>query len=122
MTNPMKPPAPFKPPITPEVLDRIDARIGTILRVEDLPGSDRLVQLQVDFGDRTSTVVVGMKQERANPAEICGRQALFIVNLGPKRLRGVVSEAMLFDVGYQDGLVPALLHPERAVPNGTRAG
>ncbi len=114
--------APVKPPITPDVLDRIDARIGTILRVDEVPGSDRLVQLQVDFGDRTRTVVVGMKQERANPAEIAGRQALFIVNLEPKRIRGVLSEAMLFDVGYQDGLVPALLHPERPVPNGTRGG
>jgi tRNA-binding EMAP/Myf-like protein len=87
-----------------------------------VPGSDRLVQLQVDFGDRIRTVVAGMKQERDNPAEITGRQALFVVNLEPRRIYGVMSEAMLLDVGYRDGVPPALVCPEWDVPNGTRAG
>ena len=37
-------------------------------------------------------------------------------------MAGVLSEAMFFDLGYADGLVPALAVPERPVPNGTRAG
>ena len=63
-----------------------------------------------------------MKQECEGPTEIEGRQALFIVNLKPRKMMGEVSEGMLFDVGYEDGLQPALLNPERPVPNGTRAG
>jgi tRNA-binding EMAP/Myf-like protein len=63
-----------------------------------------------------------MKQERANPAEIAGRQALFVVNLEPRKIRGVVSEGMLFDIGFADGVRPVLAVPESAVPNGTRAG
>jgi tRNA-binding protein len=114
-------PAPLKSTITGEVLDLIDVRVGTIVGVYDVPDSDRLVQLRVDFGDRVRTVVVGMKQERDDPTEIAGRQALFVVNLEPRRIRGVLSEAMLFDVGYKDGISPALVHPEREVPNGTRA-
>ena len=54
-----------------------------------------------------------MKQEREDPTEIEGRQALFIVNLKPRKMMGEVSEGMLFDVGYEDGLQPALLTPER---------
>jgi len=50
------------------------------------------------------------------------RQALFVVNLEPRRIRGVVSEAMLFDIGYEDGIVPRLAVPENPVPNGTRVG
>jgi tRNA-binding protein len=63
-----------------------------------------------------------MKRERANPREIEGKQALFVVNLPPRKMAGMVSEAMLFDLGYQDGITPALAVPEAHVPDGTRAG
>ena len=63
-----------------------------------------------------------MKQEREDPSEIEGSQALFVVNLPPRKMAGVVSEAMLFDLGYSDRILPALAIPERRVPNGTRAG
>jgi tRNA-binding EMAP/Myf-like protein len=90
--------------------------------VADVPGSDKLVQLRVSFGDHERTIVAGMKQERADSREIEGRQALFVVNLAPRKMRGVVSEGMLFDVGYADGLRPVLAVPEGPVPDGTRAG
>jgi tRNA-binding protein len=63
-----------------------------------------------------------MKQERHNPQEIEGRQALFVVNLAPRKMMGEISEGMLFDIGYEDGIAPALAVPERPVPNGARAG
>jgi tRNA-binding protein len=63
-----------------------------------------------------------MKQERANPGEIAGRQALFVVNLEPRKMRGVVSQGMLFDLGFADGITPVLATPEAPVPDGTRAG
>jgi tRNA-binding EMAP/Myf-like protein len=63
-----------------------------------------------------------MKGERANPHEIVGRQALFVVNLPPRKMAGEVSEGMLLDLGFADGIIPALAVPERPVPNGTRAG
>jgi tRNA-binding protein len=66
--------------------------------------------------------VAGIKRERAEPALLTGRQALFVVNLEPKRIRGELSEGMLFDIGCADGIVPVLAVPERPVPNGTRAG
>lgn len=114
--------APVKPTISADLLDKVDIRIGTIERVEDIAGSDKLVQLRVNFGDHTRTIVAGMKQERANPREIEGKQALFVVNLEPRKLRGVVSEGMLFDIGYADGVRPVLSVPESPVPDGTRAG
>jgi methionine--tRNA ligase beta chain len=112
----------IKPAITSAELDRIDVRVGTILAVDDVPGSDKLVALRVSFGDHQRTIVAGMKQERENPREIEGRQALFVVNLEPRRMRGVVSEGMLFDIGYADGIRPVLAVPEAPVPDGTRAG
>ena len=114
--------APIKPTISTETLDEIDIRVGTIQAVQDLPGSDKLVRLRVSFGDHTRTIVAGLRQERANPQEIEGKQALFVVNLEPRKIRGVVSEGMLFDIGYADGICPVLAIPEAHVPDGTRAG
>ena len=114
--------APPKEQIAFEDLSRIDIRVGTILEVSDVPESRKLVSLKVDLGFATRTVVAGMKQEREDPSEIAGSQALFVVNLPARRMAGVVSEAMLFDLGYSDGILPALAVPERPVPNGTRAG
>jgi tRNA-binding protein len=115
-------PAPIKPVVPSQVLDQIDIRVGTIESVVDVAGSDKLCQLKVNFGDHKRTIVAGIRQERANPREIEGRQALFVVNLEPRKMRGVLSEGMLFDLGYADGIRPALAIPESLVPDGTRAG
>jgi tRNA-binding protein len=114
--------APIKATIPIEVFERIDVRVGTIERVDDVRGSDKLVKLTVDFGDHKRAILAGMKQERSNPKEVEGRQALFLVNLEPRKMMGEVSEGMLFDIGYADGLTPVLAVPEQEVPNGTRAG
>ena len=116
------PPAPIKETIAFEVLDRIDVRVGTIERVEDLPKSKKLVRLIVDFGDHTRTILAGLKQERDDPQVLQGLQALFVVNLEPRTMMGEVSEGMLFDIGYADGVTPVLAIPEAPVPNGTQAG
>lgn len=115
-------PAPIKPIISFADLDRIDVRVGTIVLVEDVAGSDKLLKLTVDFGDHRRSILAGMKQEREHPREIEGQQALFVVNLEPKKMMGDVSEGMLFDIGYADGVKPALAVPESRIPNGTRAG
>jgi tRNA-binding protein len=115
-------PAPIKPVITSEILDQIDIRVGTIESVEDVAGSDKLCQLRVNFGDHHRAIIAGIRKERANPKEIEGQQALFIVNLEPRKMRGVLSEGMLFDIGYSDGVKPVLAVPENRVPEGTRAG
>ena len=105
-----------------EALERIDVRVGTIELVEDVKGSDKLVKLTVEFGGHKRTILVGMKKERQNPKEIIGRQALFVVNLEPKKMMGEVSEGILFDIGYSDGIEPVLAVPESPVHNGARVG
>lgn len=115
-------PALVKPPISPDLLNQIDIRVGTILTVTDVPNSQKLVALEVSFGDHRRIVLAGMKRERANPREIEGKQALFVVNLPPRKMAGMVSEGMLFDIGYSDGITPVLATPEAHVPDGTRAG
>ena len=113
---------PIKPTIAYQDLEKIDVRVGTIEKVEDIPDSDKLVRLSVNFGDHKRTILVGMKKERENPQEIEGKQALFVVNLEPRKMMGELSEGMMFDIGYSNEITPVLAMPEKAVPNGVSAG
>jgi methionine--tRNA ligase beta chain len=115
-------PTPIKPAVSIEVLEKLDIRVGTIRSVAELPASRKLLRLEVDFGDHTRTILSGMKGERENLQELAGRQTLFVVNLEPRKMAGLTSEGMLLDLGYADGIPPALAVPERPMPDGTRAG
>ena len=114
--------APIKPTVSYDYFAKIDIRVGTIERVEDVQGADKLVRLIVDFGDHRRSILAGIKSERENPAELEGQQALFVVNLAPRKMMGEISEGMLFDIGYADGIRPVLAIPEAPVPAGARAG
>ena len=114
--------APLKQEISFEQLQQLDIRVGTITRVEDIVDSRKLVKLSVDFGDHVRSILVGMKQERDDPTEIEGIQALFLLNLPEKKMAGHLSQGMLLDIGYSDGINPCLAVPERPVPNGAVVG
>jgi len=115
-------PAPVKPVVAFSALEALDIRVGTIQKVEEVARSEKLMKLTVSFGDHTRSILAGIKQERSNPREMEGKQALFVVNLEPRKMAGEVSEGMLFDIGYADGVTPVLAVPEKPVPDGTRAG
>ncbi len=115
-------PAPVKSLVTLAALDALDIRVGTIVSVEDVARSEKLVKLRVDFGDHERSILAGLKKERADPRELVGKQTLFLVNLEPKRMAGERSEGMLLDIGYADQILPALAIPERSLPNGVRVG
>ena len=115
-------PAPIKPTVGIAALEALDIRVGTIERVEEIPRADKLMKLTVNFGDHSRSILAGIKKARSNPREIEGRQALFVVNLEARQMAGEISEGLLFDIGYADGVIPTLAVPERPVPNGTRAG
>ena len=112
----------IKPEISMKDLDKIDIRVGTIKLVEDVPKSDKLVNMIVDFGSFERNILVGLKKERENPKEVEGKQALFVVNLAPREMFGIISHGMLYDIGYADGIIPVLAMPEKTVPNGIRVG
>lgn len=114
-------PAPIKPDVSIQDLEKLDIRVGTIVSVEEVPDSKKLMKLTVDLGDHQRAILAGIKQEREDPQEIVGKQALFVVNLPARKMAGEISEGMLFDLGYPDGVTPALAVPEKPIPNGARA-
>ncbi|WP_094751966.1 tRNA-binding protein [Psychromonas sp. CD1] len=127
-------PAPIKKLITFDDFEKLDIRIGTIISVLDVAKSNKLMKLIVDFGDHTRSILSGIKQERGNPQELEGKQALFVVNIAERKMAGELSQGMLFDIGYADkqGMLfdigyadkqcPCLAMPEVPVANGSRAG
>jgi tRNA-binding protein len=116
-------PAGLKPAISREDVEKLDVRIGAIKRVEAVPKSEKLPKLTVNFGNHSRQILVGMKGERTDlEGELLGRQALFIINLPPRKMAGEVSEGMVFDIGYADGLQPVLPVLEKRIANGARAG
>jgi methionine--tRNA ligase beta chain len=116
-------PAGLKPAISREDVEKLDVRIGAIKRVAAVPKSEKLPKLTVNFGNHSRQILVGMKGERTDlEGELLGRQALFIINLPPRKMAGEVSEGMVFDIGYADGLQPVLPVPEKRIANGARAG
>ena len=115
-------PAPIKEEISFEDFAKIDIRVGLIIEVSEVAKSDKLMKLIVDFGDHSRSILAGIKQERTNPKEIEGKQALFIVNLPERKMAGEISQGMLFDIGYEDKLQPCLACPEVVMPNGSHAG
>ena len=115
-------PGPIKPAITIDDVTKLDVRVGTIVGVDNVEKSRKLVKLTVDFGDHQRSILSGIRQERDDPTALVGSQTLFIVNLPEREMAGELSQGMLFDIGYEDGILPALAQPERPVPNGVRVG
>jgi tRNA-binding protein len=113
---------PVMPAVKYEDFSKLDIRVGKIDKVEDIPNSEKLVRLIVDFGDHKRKILVGMKKERKDVKEVEGKQALFVINLEARKIMGEMSEGMLFDIGYENGITPVLAIPEKEVPNGVSAG
>ncbi|KXB63823.1 tRNA-binding protein [Olsenella sp. DNF00959] len=112
--------AAVEPNVTIDDWDKLDVRVGLIERVEDVRGSKKLVALHVDFGDFKRTILTGMREEREDCKAIEGTKTLFLVNMAPRKMAGMVSEGMLLDIGYEDGIPSVLATLERDVPAGTR--
>src|SRR3989338_7440691 len=102
--------------ITIEDLKKIEVRIGKIINAEKVENADRLLKLEVDFGEFKRQIVSGIA-EFYNPSDLIGKECPFIVNLEPRTFKGVESQGMLFAVKAGDKAV--LLHPSEEVPAGS---
>ena len=94
----------------------LEMKIGTITKVEEIPGSKNLIKLKIDLGDTTKQAVAGIKNiYKINELE--GKQFVFITNLEPAKLMGQLSEVMI--LAADDGNNVVLIKPERTIANGS---
>jgi methionyl-tRNA synthetase len=107
---------PQKETIDFEDFTKLDIRIGTILEAEKVAKTKKLLKLQVDVGIDTRTIVSGIA-ESFSPESIIGQQVSVLVNLAPRKIRGVESQGMILMTDTTDGKL-AFVEPEKAVKNG----
>ena len=111
---------PAKDDITFEKFEALDLRIGTVLEAERIPKTQKLLKLLVDTGIDKRTIVSGIA-EHFTPENIIGKQVTVIVNLAPRKIKGVESHGMLLFAENADGALH-IVHTEGAVENGTQIG
>lgn len=108
---------PQKETITFDDFSKLDMRVGTIIEAEKMPKADKLLILKVDTGLDVRTVVSGIA-ESFTPEEVIGKQVTILINLAPRKLRGVESQGMILMTETADGKL-AFVNPDTGdVVNG----
>ena len=108
---------PQKPAINYDTFSSLDLRVGTILSAEKMPKADRLLVLKVDTGLDQRTIVSGIA-EHFSPEEVVGKKVCVLMNLEPRKLRGVESQGMLLMATDPEGKL-SFMSPEDAVAAGS---
>lgn len=112
---------PMKEQITFEDFTKIDLRTATILEAEKVEKADKLLKLAVDTGVDVRTVVSGIA-ESFTPEEVIGKQVMILLNLAPRKIRGIESQGMLLLTTKPDGKLSFVTPDDRNVENGIEIG
>jgi len=107
---------PMKDEITFDDFTKMDIRVATILAAEKHPDADKLLKLTVDTGIDVRTVVSGIA-EHYKPEEVVGKQVSMLVNLAPRKIRGIESKGMILMAENNEGNL-AFVSPEKVMDNG----
>ncbi len=95
----------------------MDIRIGKVVHAEKVPGTARLIRLEVDLGSEKRQLIAGIGEEY-KPEDLMGLEIVVLANLKPKKIRGLLSEGMLL-AAVLEGNKPVLIVPDKEVPPGT---
>ncbi len=101
--------------ITFKEFKNMEMRVGTIIKIEEIPGSKNLIKLKVDLGGTIKQAIAGIKNFY-KISELEGKQFIFVTNLEPAKLMGELSEVMI--LAADDGNNVVLIKPERIISNG----
>jgi methionyl-tRNA synthetase len=102
-----------------EEFKKMDLRIGRVIDASRIEGTEKLIKMSVDFGTLGKRNVVAGIAKFYQPSDLIGKEFVFITNLEPKKMRGILSEAMIFAAveGEEENIV--LISPEKEVKEGT---
>jgi len=94
---------------------KVEIRVGEIVSAESIEGSEKLLKLNVNFGDEQRQVLSGIAKFFAAPQELVGKRCLFVTNLAPRQMMGLESRAMIMAAGGE-GDEPFVLFETTAAP------
>lgn len=95
---------------------KMDIKIGKILAAEKVEGTDKLLKLEMEVGEEKRVLVAGIAQTYL-PEDLLGREVPVLLNLEPRKIRGIESQGMI--LAADDNGKPVILSPERLVPSGS---
>jgi len=107
---------PMKNEITFDEFTKMDIRISTILTAEKHPDADKLLKMTVDTGIDERTIVSGIAKDY-KPEDIIGKQVSVLINLAPRKIRGIESQGMILMAENNEGTL-AFVSPEKVIDNG----
>ena len=96
---------------------KLEIKIGKVIAAEKIENTDKLLRLEVDFGDEKRQIVSGIA-EHYQPENLIGREFPFLTNLEPRTLKGVESQGMILAIGTEEKIV--LIEPAEEVPPGSK--
>lgn len=101
-----------------EEFQKLDIRIGKVISVEDIPGSQNLIKLNVDFGKEKRQAVAGLKRYY-KPEHFIGKEFVFVMNLERRKFMGVESQCMILAAEDSKGNI-VLIQPEKEIEVGSK--
>ncbi len=107
----------LKPTIKFEDFSKVDMRIGKVISAEDIEGSDKLIRLEIDFGEIGKRQIIAGIKAWYKPQDLLDKQMAFVLNIEPKTMMGLESQGMVLAADSKDNAV--ILLTESSVENGT---
>ena len=99
---------------------KLDLRVGTIKKVEDIEGADKLYKLEVETGKGDKRTICAGIKEYYSKDDLKGKQIIVVVNLEPRKMRGIESQGMLLAASSDDHKKVVLVSPEKKVDSGLK--
>lgn len=96
---------------------KVELKVGTVLEVEDIEGSEKLIKLKVDLGEEQPRQILAGVKQWYKPEDLKGKQVIVVANLEPRKMMGLQSQGMIL---CADGSKPIFLKPSQKVPLGTK--
>jgi len=97
---------------------KLDIKVGTVLVAEEIEGSDKLIRLEVDFGEEKRQILSGIKKDY-EPESLIGRQFMFVVNLAPRKMMGLESQGMIVAAHGEEGGAVLYDFDQKIPPGGS---
>jgi len=97
---------------------KVEFKIGEIKEAVEVEGSEKLLRLQVDFGEEKLRNIFSGIKKWYNPIDLIGKKTVFVTNIHPRKIMGVESEAMIFAAGDEENISILLL--DKDAKNGTK--
>lgn len=96
---------------------KIDMRVGYVESAEEIEGSDKIIKMQVDFGDMGKRQILAGIKPNYTPADLIGKKLPFVVNIEPRKIMGNESQGMILAADFEGA--PVIFHLDKDVSNGT---